>query len=182
MGGDRTHTISLSLSIYIYPTCANSHDHRIRRRRRRLSSSLDNMSGGGGYHEAMLPPPLFVTKQLKGRFAYRCFASTIFAGICLIFVYRLKHLPSSEEDGRSWACLGLFMAELWFAFYWIITQSVRWNVLHRLPFKDRLFQRFDHFFIFRLLSLFRICFVTVCYGVCEFICIWKNLRGAYNSL
>ena len=93
---------------------------------------------GGGEDEAV--QPLFATKQLKGRVAYRCFASTIFVGICLILVYRLKYIPSAEEHGR-WAWIGLFMAELWFGFYWIITQSVRWNVIHRVPFKDRLLQR-----------------------------------------
>lgn len=94
---------------------------------------------GGGEDEAV--QPLFATKQLKGRVAYRCFASTIFVGICLILVSRLKHIPSAEEHGR-WAWIGLFMAELWFGFYWIITQSVRWNVIHRVPFKDRLLQRY----------------------------------------
>ena len=92
---------------------------------------------GGGGDEAV--QPLFVTKQLKGRVAYRCFASTIFVGICLILVYRLKHIPSSEEHEHGrWAWIGLFMAEFWFGFYWIITQSARWNVVYRLPFKNRL--------------------------------------------
>lgn len=92
----------------------------------------------GGEDETL--QPLFVTKQLKGRGAYRLFASTIFVGISFILVYRLKHIGRAEEHG-SWAWKGLFMAELWFGFYWIITQSVRWNVIYRVPFKDRLLLR-----------------------------------------
>ncbi|KAK9209912.1 hypothetical protein WN944_002281 [Citrus x changshan-huyou] len=32
-------------------------------------------------------------------------------------------------------------AELWFGFYWIFTQSLRWNRVRRLTFRDRLYQR-----------------------------------------
>ncbi|KAF8409748.1 hypothetical protein HHK36_005827 [Tetracentron sinense] len=84
--------------------------------------------------------PLFETKVAKGRVAYKLFASTIFAGICLILVYRLSHIPRAGEVGR-WAWIGLFCAELWFSFYWIITQSVRWNNTCRYTFKERLSQR-----------------------------------------
>jgi hypothetical protein len=87
--------------------------------------------------------PLFVTKEGNVRVAYRVFAATIMVGICLIWLYRIvQYFPRDGEEGRSWAWIGMFMAELWFGFYWIISQSVRWNVLYSFPFKDRLSQRF----------------------------------------
>lgn len=61
-------------------------------------------------------------------------------GTCLIWVYRFMNIPKAGEKGR-WAWIGMFIAELWFGFYWIITQSVRWNVIHRCTFKDRLINR-----------------------------------------
>ncbi|KAJ9672427.1 hypothetical protein PVL29_025871 [Vitis rotundifolia] len=105
--------------------------------------------GGYGVEGNKPMQPLFETKQVKGRVAFcrksvnvkKCFkSSTIYVGICLILVYRLKHIPSAEEHGR-WAWTGLFMAELWFGFYWILTQSVRWNVIYRVTFKERLLHR-----------------------------------------
>ncbi|KAK9269308.1 hypothetical protein L1049_001079 [Liquidambar formosana] len=85
--------------------------------------------------------PLFVTKEAKGRAAYKLFASTILVGICLIWVYRFTHLPRAGEEGR-WAWIGLSVAELWFGLYWIITQSVRWNVVYRYPSKEKLLNRY----------------------------------------
>ncbi|KAA8519230.1 hypothetical protein F0562_013486 [Nyssa sinensis] len=85
--------------------------------------------------------PLFETKAVKGRVLYKLYAVSVFVGICLICVYRVKHLPAPGELGR-WAWIGLFMAELWFSFYWIVTQFVRWNPIYRNTFKDRLSQRY----------------------------------------
>ncbi|KAM2056319.1 hypothetical protein ACFX16_029141 [Malus domestica] len=45
------------------------------------------------------------------------------------------------EAGR-WAWIGMLIAEFWFSLYWIITQSVRWDVTYRRTFKDRLSHRF----------------------------------------
>ncbi|KAA8527078.1 hypothetical protein F0562_008693 [Nyssa sinensis] len=92
---------------------------------------------GAGEDEGL---PLFETKVARGRVAYKIFASTVFVGICLIWLYRVTNIPRAEEQGRS-AWIGMFMAELWFCFYWIITQSVRWNVIYRCTFKDRLSRR-----------------------------------------
>ncbi|KAK3003932.1 hypothetical protein RJ639_018041 [Escallonia herrerae] len=92
------------------------------------------MGKNGGEEEAL---PLFETRAAKGRAAYKLFSLTVFLGICCIWVYRIKHVPSAGEAGR-WAWLGMLIAELCFGFYWIITQSVRWNVTFRHPFKDRL--------------------------------------------
>lgn len=61
----------------------------------------------------------------------------MFVGISLILCYRVTNIP---ENGR-WAWMGLFIAEVWFSFYWIITQSVRWNPIYRRTFKERLQQR-----------------------------------------
>uniref|UniRef100_A0A2N9HIR4 Glycosyltransferase 2-like domain-containing protein n=1 Tax=Fagus sylvatica TaxID=28930 RepID=A0A2N9HIR4_FAGSY len=94
----------------------------------------------GGGEEAILP--LFETKEARFRGAYKVFASTVFVGICLIWVYRLTHIPSAGQHGR-WAWIGMFMAELWFGLYWIITQSSRFSVIYNYPFKERLSYRYQ---------------------------------------
>ncbi|XP_031259712.1 cellulose synthase-like protein E6 [Pistacia vera] len=86
--------------------------------------------------------PLFETKQAKGRAAFKVFTATVFAGICLMLVYRFLHIPRGGEEGRlTW--IGMFIAEVLFSFYWIITQSARWNVTHNFPFIRRLSQRYE---------------------------------------
>ncbi|KAF5949118.1 hypothetical protein HYC85_015075 [Camellia sinensis] len=93
---------------------------------------------GEGEEEGL---PLFETRVgKKSRVAYRIFGFTVFIGICMIWVYRLTHIPTAEQ-GR-WAWIGMFMAELWFGFYWIITLSARLNVTYRYPFKHRLITRY----------------------------------------
>lgn len=87
--------------------------------------------------------PLFETKKSKGRVLYRLFAATIFVGICLIWAYRLIHIPNYGENGR-WVWIGLFMSELWFGLYWILTQSLRWNQVYRSTFKNRLSHRSEN--------------------------------------
>uniref|UniRef100_A0A5B7B305 Putative cellulose synthase-like protein E6 isoform X1 n=1 Tax=Davidia involucrata TaxID=16924 RepID=A0A5B7B305_DAVIN len=88
--------------------------------------------------------PLFETMGAKGRIPYQVYAVSVFLGICLICVYRVSHLPAAGDHqlGR-WAWIGSFMAELWFSFYWIITQFVRWNPIYRYTFKHRLSQRYE---------------------------------------
>ncbi|XP_038897440.1 cellulose synthase-like protein E1 isoform X2 [Benincasa hispida] len=86
--------------------------------------------------------PLFETKEEKGRAAYRVFAASIFVGICLIWSYRVKFIPENE-GGRRWAWLGMFAAEIWFGFYWVLTQAPRWNPIHRSIFKHNLSQRHE---------------------------------------
>ncbi|RVX14694.1 Cellulose synthase-like protein E6 [Vitis vinifera] len=83
--------------------------------------------------------PLFETRRAKGRFLYRMFAASMFLGMCLIWAYRVIHIPT--EDGR-WGWIGLLLAELWFGLYWLLTQASRWNPIYRSTFKDRLSQRF----------------------------------------
>ncbi|XP_050140256.1 cellulose synthase-like protein E1 isoform X3 [Malus sylvestris] len=87
--------------------------------------------------------PLFETKRAKGRVLYRVFAASIFAGICLVWFYRASHIPKAGEDGRfGW--IGLLGAEIWFGFYWLLTQASRWNPVYRHTFKDRLSQRYEN--------------------------------------
>ena len=99
--------------------------------------------------------PLFETKEAgKGRVAYRLFAGMIMEAICAIWLYRIQQLID-DQGGRSWACIGMFMAELWFSFYSIINLPVRFNVCRCSPFKERLSSRFSFFLSFFLLfSLF----------------------------
>ncbi|KAJ4829063.1 hypothetical protein Tsubulata_004399 [Turnera subulata] len=86
--------------------------------------------------------PLFHSERAKGRVLYRLFAATVLVGICLIWAYRVSHIPRAGENGR-WVWIGLLGAELWFGFYWIITQALRWKLIYRTTFKDRLSQRYE---------------------------------------
>lgn len=85
--------------------------------------------------------PLFETEKGKGRILYRLFATSLFCGIILIWIYRLCNIPNSGENGR-YVWIGMLGAELWFSFYWFITQSVRWNRIYRHTFRDRLLLRY----------------------------------------
>lgn len=91
--------------------------------------------------------PLFETRRAKGIIFYRVFAVSVFVCIFLIWVYRLSHIPNERDhqNGRLtlWVWIGLFAAELWFGFYWIVTQAVRWNRVHRQTFRNRLSQRYE---------------------------------------
>ena len=80
---------------------------------------------------------LFETKNAKGDLVYKVFASSIFAGILLIWIYRATHVI---ENGRI-VWMGMVGAEIWFGFYWILTQSHRWNRVYRRTFKDSLSKR-----------------------------------------
>ncbi|XP_058202483.1 cellulose synthase-like protein E1 isoform X2 [Rhododendron vialii] len=88
--------------------------------------------------------PLFETKAAKGRVAYKLYSLSVFVGIFSIWVFRAGHLPPAEtERGRRWGWIGLSMAELWFSFYWFLTQFARWNPVYRSTFKHRLSQRYE---------------------------------------
>ncbi|PSS24753.1 Cellulose synthase-like protein [Actinidia chinensis var. chinensis] len=86
--------------------------------------------------------PLFETRVARGRIVYLVYAVSVMIGICAVFVYRATHLPAATQAGR-WAWMGLFMAEVWFTLYWLITQSVRWTPIYRYTFKDRHSQRYE---------------------------------------
>ncbi|KAK2640138.1 hypothetical protein Ddye_027933 [Dipteronia dyeriana] len=68
---------------------------------------------------------------------------SLFVGIFFILAYRVGHIPGEGADGK-WAWIGLFAAELWFSFYWLCTQAVRWNCVYKRTFKDRLSQRYEN--------------------------------------
>ncbi|XP_016723283.1 cellulose synthase-like protein E1 [Gossypium hirsutum] len=85
--------------------------------------------------------PLFETKQVIGRIFFRCIAASIFLGICFIVMYRVMFFPVGGKAER-WTWIGLFLSELWFCLYWFFTTVSRWNSVYRLPYIDRLSQRF----------------------------------------
>ncbi|KAH7545398.1 cellulose synthase-like protein E6 [Ziziphus jujuba] len=85
--------------------------------------------------------PLFETKSGKGLVSFRLFAASTFAAVCVIFVYRISHMPSSNKE--RWAWIGLFLSELWFAFYNVISVVLRWNPAYRNTFKHRLSLRYE---------------------------------------
>ncbi|KAK1584491.1 hypothetical protein Q3G72_033449 [Acer saccharum] len=57
-----------------------------------------------------------------------------------------NHLREFKREGADgkWAWIGLFAAELWFGFYWLCTQALRWNCVYKRTFKDRLSQRYEN--------------------------------------
>lgn len=122
-----------------------------------MESGEAGRSGAGGVS-------LFETRKARSNgVSYKVFAATIGVGILLIWVYRLVELPASsggvdggdgDGDGgggrrRRLAWIGMFLAELCFGIYWSFTQAVRWNVVYRYPFKDRLLQRFSDLFFLK---------------------------------
>ncbi|KAJ8770570.1 hypothetical protein K2173_018061 [Erythroxylum novogranatense] len=81
--------------------------------------------------------PLFETKSSRRRLLFKFYLASVLVAICLIWAYRISYLP--EGLLQRWAWIGLFIAEVWFTFYWIVTQVLRWN----LTFRDRLSQRYE---------------------------------------
>uniref|UniRef100_A0A0E0M2H7 Cellulose synthase-like protein E6 n=1 Tax=Oryza punctata TaxID=4537 RepID=A0A0E0M2H7_ORYPU len=84
---------------------------------------------------------LFATEKVGGRAVYRLQAATVAAGILLVLYYRATRVPAAGEGRVAW--LGMAAAELWYAVYWVITQSVRWCPVRRRTFKDRLAERYE---------------------------------------
>ncbi|XP_026392934.1 cellulose synthase-like protein E1 isoform X2 [Papaver somniferum] len=92
-------------------------------------------------------PNLFETKQVnKVQLVIRwLFSISVLISICLVWFYRFKYVPTSvaEADNhklgtRRWIWIGLFAAEIWFGFYWILSQPLRLNQVFRHTFRDRL--------------------------------------------
>lgn len=96
---------------------------------------------------------LYETRKARSNgLGYKVFAASIGVGILCIWVYRLVEMPGSsggdggDEGGgriRRLTWIGMFLAELCFGIYWIFTQAIRWNVVYRYPFMDRLLQRYE---------------------------------------
>ncbi|KAI3495121.1 hypothetical protein L1887_37297 [Cichorium endivia] len=87
--------------------------------------------------------PLFETKSAKGRTLFKLYAASMAMAICLICVYRVTHTPGKGKTGRYF-WVGLFMSELWFTLYWLITQLVRWNPVTHRTFKDKLSHKYEN--------------------------------------
>ncbi|KAL4379526.1 hypothetical protein GQ457_02G031090 [Hibiscus cannabinus] len=87
--------------------------------------------------------PLFETRPARGRRLFRLFSASIFIAICFVWVYRVTYFPAGEAKAERLAWLGLFLAELWFSFYWSLTLILRWNPVLRFTFKDRLSSRYN---------------------------------------
>ncbi|XP_044497378.1 cellulose synthase-like protein E1 [Mangifera indica] len=89
--------------------------------------------------------PFFDTKPAKGRVLFRLYAASMFVAICMVFAYRVSYFPSSLEGQlvERWAWSGMFLAELWFSWYWFLILVNRWNTIYRYPFKDRLSLRYE---------------------------------------
>nr|GLL22507.1 cellulose synthase-like protein E1 [Ipomoea trifida] len=87
--------------------------------------------------------PLFETRPGKGRAVYRVFAASILVGIVCVWIYRVIHMPRCGEYGRmGW--IGMLGAEIWFGFYWFLTQTYNWNFIFRQPFRHRLLKRYGN--------------------------------------
>ncbi|KAK4803586.1 hypothetical protein SAY86_003403 [Trapa natans] len=107
--------------------------------------------------------PLFQTRSgRRGGAAYKVVAATIFLSICGVWAYRLSQLLSLLFSGeprvgddqmmmtttmRKGSCYGLslvgmFLVEVVFGLFWVLSQSIRWNIVHQLPFKDKLSLRY----------------------------------------
>ncbi|KAH7546946.1 hypothetical protein FEM48_Zijuj01G0255000 [Ziziphus jujuba var. spinosa] len=72
-----------------------------------------------------------------------CFTPIYWDTSPCIIIFLLNHIPKHGEDGR-WVWIGLLGSELWFGFYWLLTQALRWSRTYRFTFKDRLSQRFEN--------------------------------------
>ncbi|PIA26457.1 hypothetical protein AQUCO_09300038v1 [Aquilegia coerulea] len=87
--------------------------------------------------------PLFETKEAKFKNAYRLFLISMFIGICMIWVYRITQILFDDDVEERLVWMLLFLSELWFGFYWVITKSARWNRVYRYAFRDRLSHRYE---------------------------------------
>lgn len=85
--------------------------------------------------------PLFVAKPGKERTCRRVVACSMFVGILLILIYRWTHIPAGGKLERL-VWIGMFVSEIWFGFYYVLTQSTRWSPLHYSTFTDKLSQRY----------------------------------------
>ncbi|KAI3838606.1 hypothetical protein MKX03_030372 [Papaver bracteatum] len=92
-------------------------------------------------------PKLFETKKAnKLQLVIRwLFSISVLISVCLVWFYRFKYVPGSvaEADNhklgtKRWIWIGLFAAEIWFGFYWIVSLPLRLRQVFRHTFRDRL--------------------------------------------
>ncbi|XP_022975402.1 cellulose synthase-like protein E6 [Cucurbita maxima] len=88
------------------------------------------------------PYSLFETREGWRRGGYRAFAATVMAGIAVIWGYRAAEIPAAGDPGR-WPWIGIFISEILFGLYWILTLSLRWRLTYNFPFKDQLSLRYN---------------------------------------
>ncbi|KMZ60531.1 Cellulose synthase-like CSLE, family GT2 [Zostera marina] len=87
--------------------------------------------------------PLFEAKPAgRERSCRRLAIGSTILGILLILVYRWTHIPTGGKLER-FVWIGMFISEIWFGFYYVLTQACCWNPLYYSTFKDRLSHRFE---------------------------------------
>ncbi|PHU12914.1 Cellulose synthase-like protein E1 [Capsicum chinense] len=77
----------------------------------------------------------------SGQLAEKC--QTMYQQADHFRCHKLCNIPKPGENGR-YGWIGMLGAELWFGFYWFLTQSLRWNRVYRQAFRDRLLQRYEN--------------------------------------
>ncbi|KAL9316752.1 hypothetical protein ACSQ67_017753 [Phaseolus vulgaris] len=105
-------------------------------RARRERSELEGRMGSGEENS------LFETRKDKARHIRRLYAVSLFVAICFVWAFRLTHIPAKGEAGQ-WAWLGLFVAEVWGGIYWVFYHALRWNMVYRTTFPNRLSPRYE---------------------------------------
>ena len=80
--------------------------------------------------------PLYTTLQINS-FICRLYACIYFAAIMGLIYYRVVYMPSEGY----WPWIVVFVSELGLAYGWILDQSVRWRLVERKVFPERLSQR-----------------------------------------
>ncbi|XP_031478905.1 cellulose synthase-like protein E6 isoform X2 [Nymphaea colorata] len=79
----------------------------------------------------------------RGRTMYKLFVASNLAGIMGILYYRATNIPREGPSLRLLVWAAMSLSELWFGFYWLVTQSARWDPIYRSTSKDRLSNRFE---------------------------------------
>ena len=79
---------------------------------------------------------LYTTLEINS-LIYRLYACIYFAAIIGLTYYRVKYMPSEGY----WPSILVFVSELGLAYGWILDQSVRWRLVERKVFPQRLSQR-----------------------------------------
>ena len=115
------------------------HSHLFRLREREREREETRMQNGDG---ETTPYSLFETREGRRGGRYRAFAATVMAGIAVIWGYRAAEIPTAGDPGR-WPWIGIFISEILFGLYWILTQSLRWRLTYNFPFKDQLSLRYS---------------------------------------
>eukprot|EP00253_Pinus_taeda_P017146 PITA_17146 len=82
--------------------------------------------------------PLYVTLEKKS-LIYRVYACSYFAALLGLIYYRIVYMP--REGHCAW--IMVFIAELCFAYFWVLDQAFRWCPVERKVFPHRLSQRFE---------------------------------------